>query len=114
MANVNTNNLNDVKKMTNPILEKLQQEIASAMKNTLDNSEVSDLLAKYGLLENGIIKIKLEINKNKILEGLTQNIDSQLIEALDEIPEKEFAILGCCFCGSFCCLPVGLCKCCNG
>jgi hypothetical protein len=114
MANVNTNNLNEETKMTNAILEKLQQEIASAMKETLDNSKFSDLLAKYGLLEDGVVKIKLGINKNKILEGRTLGMDSQLIEALGEIPENEFVLLNCCICTSrLCCLPVGLCSCCN-
>ena len=64
MANVNTNNPNDEIKMTNAILEKLQQEIASVMKETLNNSGVSDLLAKYGLLENGVVKIKFFLSSH--------------------------------------------------
>lgn len=113
MANVNTNNLNDETKMTNAILEKLQQEIASVMKETLDNSEVSDLLAKYGLLDNGVVQINLEINKNKILEGRTQGIDSQLVGALNELPENKFVLMACCLCPSICCRPVNPCSCCN-
>jgi hypothetical protein len=113
MANVTTNNLTNETTMTNPVLEKLQQEIASVMKETLDNSKVSDLLSQYGLLENGVVKIKLEINKNKIQSGQVQNIDSQLIEALNEIPENEFILLDCCHCPNLCCRAVGLCSCCN-
>jgi aldehyde:ferredoxin oxidoreductase len=99
--------------MTNATLQKLQNEIYLAMSETLNDSKLSDLLAKYGLLENGVVNIKLEINKNKIKSNQTPNIDSELKYALDEISETQISILGCCYCPLLCCRDGNGCTCCN-
>ncbi|OKH43488.1 hypothetical protein NIES2101_30355 [Calothrix sp. HK-06] len=113
MPNVTVDNSNDETTMANATLQQLQKEVAFAMMETLNDSKFTDLLAKYSLLENGVVKIKCEINKNKIQSNQAQNMDLELKDALDQIPESQVLLLDCCMCLKLCCVSVGTCACCK-
>lgn len=113
MADITENNPNNETTMTNATLQQLQKETAFAMMESLNDSKFSDLLAKYSLLENGVVKIKCEINKNKIQSNQAKNMDLELKDALDQIPESQVVLLDCCMCLKLCCVSVGTCACCK-
>lgn len=102
------NNLQRETIMSDENFKKLQEEFGAAMSETLENSKVTELLDKYGLVDKNAISIKLVVDANyvKSNENLTTEPQMQLKSALAASSINEIELMTCCYCpstGGMCC-----------
>ena len=93
--------------MSNENLQQLQDEFASAMSEALNNSNLKELLEKYGLLDKNAMSIKLVVDTNYVNSSLNADTEPQVQfkSALGASSTNELDLVSCCACsdGGVCC-----------
>lgn len=108
MTDANVQNHDDKTIMDSSILKKFQDEMASAMKETLKDSKVTDLLEKYGLID-GMVKIHSVIDIKKIKSSQNLDMPSELKSDLEAVLTDNLEIMCCNSCRGDVCCPCCVC-----
>jgi hypothetical protein len=87
-------------------LEKMQYEVREEFMKGINNSQMKDVLEKYGFTEKGVIRFELVLDLDKMRETNNSAIaDSEIQSALKAIPAVQMKPASCCYslaCG--CCV----------
>jgi hypothetical protein len=88
---------------THEKLQRLHEEMHEELMKAINNSEVCDVLEKYGLTADKIVKFQVILDLYKIQNMSDSLGDPEIQASLRAIPGEELVLAACCWCGTRCC-----------
>ncbi|MBW4604161.1 MAG: hypothetical protein KME29_32480 [Calothrix sp. FI2-JRJ7] len=84
-------------------LQQLQHDVLQEFMKLLNNSQMDDIVKRYGLTADKVIKFEAVINLNKIQSMGVALSDQEMQQSLKQIPGEELKLFSCCLCNGRCC-----------
>ncbi|PAX51736.1 hypothetical protein [Brunnivagina elsteri] len=80
-------------------LQKMQYEVGKEFMKGINNSQMNDVLMKYGLTAEKVIRFEVVVNLDQMREPNNAAIpESEMQSALKAIPAEELKLASCCWC----------------
>jgi hypothetical protein len=82
-------------------LQTMQYEVREEFMKGINNSQMNDILEKYGLTGERVIRFEVVLDLDQMREAKnTAMSDSEIQSALKAIPAEQLKLAGCCWFGA--------------